>query len=105
VHRASTIVSAADNVQLVVLYSLALIGLIVVAMAVVLRLRRWLQSDDQPPGTGFTLSDLRALYEQGAMTSEEFEKARAKIVAGAKAMTEKMPSPLARPDRPDKEGR
>ena len=77
-------------------WSLVLIAFIVVAFLVVMQLRKWLQSDDAPVGgIGFTLGDLRQLHREGKMTDEEFEKARAKMMAGAKAMAEKLPDPLA----------
>jgi hypothetical protein len=78
-------------------WSLVLIALIVVAFLVVMRLRTWLQSDDgdAAPSIGFTLGDLRRLHKEGKMTDEEFERARAKMMAGAKAMAEKLPDPLA----------
>ena len=37
------------------------------------------------PPAGFTLSDLRDLHRNGQMTAEEFERAKGKIVAAAKA--------------------
>jgi len=80
------------------LWSIILIILLVIGAAGVMRLRRWLKEDDAPTGgIGFTLSDLRQLHKQGQMTDEEFERARAKMVAAGRAMAEKMPHPLARP--------
>jgi hypothetical protein len=38
------------------------------------------------------------------MTDEEFERAKAKIVGGAKAMAAKLPDPLARDRRPAAKG-
>ena len=77
-------------------WSLVLIALIVVAFLAVMQLRKWLQSNDEgPPSIGFTLGDLRQLHKEGKMTDEEFERARAKMMAGAKAMAEKLPDPLA----------
>ena len=78
-------------------WSLVLICLLVVGFFAISKLRQWLREDDTPaPGIGFTLSDLRQLHKQGQMTDEEFERAKAKIVGGAKAMAAKLPDPLAR---------
>ena len=78
-------------------WSLVLIALIVVAFLVVIQLRKWMQSDDgdAAPSIGFTLGDLRQLHKEGKMTDEEFERARAKMMAGAKAMAQNLPDPLA----------
>jgi hypothetical protein len=82
-------------------WSLVLICLLVVGFFAISRLRQWMRDDEMPaPGIGFTLSDLRQLHKQGQMTDEEFERAKAKIVGGAKAMAAKLPDPLAR----DREG-
>ena len=78
-------------------WSLVLICLLMVGFFAYSRLRQWMQDDDMPaPGIGFTLSDLRQLHKQGQMTDEEFERAKSKIVGGAKAMAAKLPDPLAR---------
>jgi hypothetical protein len=81
-------------------WSLVLIVLLVLGFVAVARLRRWLKEDDDegdaPVATGFSLSDLRRLHRQGQMTDEEFERARAKMMASAKAMAAKLPDPLAR---------
>ena len=87
-------------------WSLVLIALIVVAFLAVMQLRKWLQSDDgeAAPSIGFTLGDLRQLHKEGEMTDEEFERARAKMMAGAKAMAQNLPDPLAG-SRKRKEGK
>ena len=94
---------AASGTGGVFLWSFILILLIVISAAAVMRLRRWLKEDDVPTGgIGFTLSDLRQLHQQGQMTDEEFERARAKMVDAGRAMAAKMPHPLARPgETPD----
>ena len=85
----------------VFVWSFILIVLLVIGAAAVMRLRRWLKEDDAPSGgIGFTLSDLRQLHKEGQMTDEEFERARAKMVAAGRAMAAKMPHPLARPGQP-----
>jgi hypothetical protein len=47
------------------------------------------------PAAGFTLGDLRELHRSGQMTDEEFERARAKIVAAGKRVAAQVPDPLA----------
>jgi hypothetical protein len=77
---------------LVVLLLACLAGL-----AFVLWVRKWVK--DEGPATrqdaGFTLSDLRELHKSGKMTTEEFERAREKIVAHARRTMP--PTALARP--------
>jgi hypothetical protein len=87
---------AGDAVQVVV-RSLILILIVIVGLWGVLRLRRWLKEDDvEPGGIGFTLGDLRAMHKRGEITDAEFERARAQMLEGAKAMAAKLPDPLAR---------
>jgi uncharacterized membrane protein len=89
----------------VIAWSLVLICLLMVGLFAISKLRQWMRDDDMPaPGIGFTLSDLRQLHKQGQMTDEEFERAKSKIVGGAKAMAAKLPDPLAR-DRGGAKGR
>jgi hypothetical protein len=69
----------------IVIWSLVLMGLLIVALAVVVRLKKKLtQADEISSPSGFTLSDLRQLYKSGKMSTEEFEKAKAQIVAIAR---------------------
>jgi hypothetical protein len=76
----------------VLLWSLVLIGLIILAFAGYSLFKKWLNGGEETTrAIGFTLSDLRALRDQGKMSADEYEMARAKMVAAAKRMTEKMP--------------
>jgi hypothetical protein len=59
------------------------------------RFKRWMGEADDPSPTGFSFSDLREMRRQGQISEEEFEKARTKLFASAKEMTEKLPSALA----------
>jgi len=69
----------------IVIWSLVLMGLLIVALAAVVRLKKKLmQSDQTSSAGGFTLSNLRQLYKNGKMSTEEFEKAKAQIVAIAR---------------------
>jgi hypothetical protein len=66
----------------------ALITVMLAAMAaavVIYRVRRWIKESDLPPTTGFTLADLRKIYQDGKMTREEFERASQRIVAAHSA--------------------
>lgn len=57
---------------------------------VVSRMRRRLQDEDAPAsGAGFTLADLRELHKSGQMSTEEFERAKAKVVESAKRAAER----------------
>jgi hypothetical protein len=91
--------SGGSSIASVIGWSLVLIVLVLGAFVVVMRVKSWLTADDDagPAGAGFTLSDLRTLHRSGKMTDEEFERARAQMMAGAKAMADKLPDPLARP--------
>ena len=75
-------------------WSAVLIVLIVGAFLAVMWIRRWIQEDDVPTAKiGFSLTDLRELHRRGEMSDEEFERARAKMTAQAKAATAHMPDP------------
>jgi hypothetical protein len=67
---------------------LVILALVVVAWVAVSMIRKRLKEDDTL-GTGFTLADLRELHRTGKMTTEEFEKAKAMLVAS-----------LAKPPKP-----
>src|SRR5688572_769627 len=91
---------SAESILPVFGWSLVLIILLVGGFYAISKLRQWLKDDAAPgPAIGFTLSDLRQLHRQGQMTDEEFERAKAKMVASGKAMASKLPDPLARDRR------
>lgn len=80
-------------------WSLVLIIFVVVAVFLLMRLRRWIKEDTDDgagEGIGFTLSDFRRLHREGKMSDEEFERLRSMMLSGAKKMAETLPSPLAR---------
>ena len=92
------IVLLADaDVVSVIFRSIVLIGLVLVALWGVLRFRRWLKEEESPSPIGFTLSDLRDLHRSGKMSTAEYERAKAQMLDGAKAMAARMPHPLSRP--------
>jgi hypothetical protein len=75
-------------------WSAVLIVFLIGAFMAVMWLRRWIKEDDVPAGKiGFSLTDLRELHRRGEMSDEEFERARAKMTASAKAVTANMPDP------------
>lgn len=88
---------AESGVGTIVVRSLVIVALVIAAFFGVVRLRAWLQSDDEPAATGpaFSLSDLKQLHRDGQLTDEEFERMRSKMVGAAKAMAARMPDPLA----------
>lgn len=75
-------------------WSLVVIVLIVAGFIAISWLRKWMKEDDIPSGgTGFGLSELRKMHARGELTAEEYERARAKMAAAAKAVTANMPDP------------
>ncbi len=95
-----------SDYRAIFLWSFVLIVLLVIAFAAYSYLKRWMKSADEPMVTGFTLSDMKELHRQGKMSTEEFELARARMVAAAKRMTDKLPpvipsrKPQPRPEGP-----
>jgi hypothetical protein len=74
-----------------------LIVVLAAAYAVIwLRRRLWSQEDAEAPSTGFSLGDLKQLHRQGKITEQEFQTARAKVVATAQRQAAKQPPPKAR---------
>ena len=69
----------------VFIWSLVLVALLMGAFVLVSYIRRRLREDDEPStNNGFLLDDLRALYQKGTITKEEFEKARMQLVEAVK---------------------
>lgn len=65
----------------VLIWSLALIVVVIIGFVIVSWIRNRVTGTDTGPVAGFTLSDLRRLHKSGQMTDEEFERAKAKIIA------------------------
>ena len=75
-------------------WSLVVIVLVVVGFMTIAWLRKWMKEDDIPSGgIGFGLSELRQMHARGELTDEEYERARGKMTASAKAITANMPDP------------
>lgn len=71
-----------------------LLVIVLIGAAAVMWTRRRMRGDDgdiaDVPVAGFTLGDLKRLHEAGKISSEEFEKARATVVAATKRAAERM---------------
>jgi len=63
--------------------------MLLIGFVVVTQIKRRMQTPDEPVGSGFSLSDLRRLYNQGQMSAEEFEKAKEKVVEAARRAAER----------------
>ena len=68
-----------------------LVGVIVLLLVTLWVRKRFLSPADEATPAGFTLGDLRQLHKSGQMTDEEFEKARAQVLAGTKKFAESIP--------------
>ena len=79
------IVAAAQNAygELFV-WSLILIGVVVVGFFLVAWVKRRMRPEDSGPTLGFSLADLRELHRTGKISDEEFERARGKMAASLK---------------------
>jgi hypothetical protein len=63
----------------------ALLVLVIGLFVVVVWVRRRLSPHEDFHGEGFTLGDLRRMHKAGQLSDEEFEKAKAGMVAAAQA--------------------
>ncbi len=83
---------------------LVLVGAIVLLLIGLWGKRRFLDDDDEGVSmggiSGFGISELRRLRDEGQLTEEEFERARDRIVASARRDTLDEPEPASPPDRP-----
>jgi hypothetical protein len=85
------ILAKLDATQSIIVWSLVLICVIIIGMAVTLQVKRKVTETGpaNSAGGGFTLSDLRQMAKEGTITPEEFEKAKVKIVEAAKRATDR----------------
>jgi hypothetical protein len=67
---------------------LVLIGVIIVSYFTIVAVRRWSRQEDAHPPGGFSLTDLKQMHRSGQLTVEEYERARAMIVARTKQAAE-----------------
>ncbi|MFT3784726.1 MAG: hypothetical protein QM770_00985 [Tepidisphaeraceae bacterium] len=78
---------------LLMVLALALVGIVLLALV-----RRKVRNLDATGGADFTLSDLRRLKESGQISNEEFERAKARMVAFSHAkMAEEAAKKTQRP--------
>ena len=63
----------------------ALLVLVIGLFVVVVWVRRRLSPNEDFHGDGFTLGDLRRMHKAGQLSDEEFEKAKAGMIAAAHA--------------------
>src|SRR6476661_303068 len=88
-HRCSLVLPLAQDsggAPAAILWSAVVIGICVAGFFLLSMVRKRLKEAPtaEGPAAGFTLSDLRQLHKSGQMSDEEFERARAKIVAAGK---------------------
>jgi hypothetical protein len=75
-----------------------LIAAVIVLFVVTVWVRRHFLKGDDPAASspaGFTLGDLRQLHKNGQMTDEEFERAKAQVVAAMTKAAERAAAALA----------
>lgn len=70
--------------DIVIACSLLIGALIVLYVGLSYYRRNWLGGTDDSPGAPWTLQDLRALREEGAISEEEYEKMRAAIIGAVR---------------------
>lgn len=68
------------------IWAIALVMLVLVGFGMVVWARRRMhETETAAPSAGFTLSDLRAMHQSGKISDAEYERAKAKIIATARA--------------------
>jgi hypothetical protein len=82
---AQLLLAQSDATQRILIWSISLICMMVVMFAVIAWLRKRMSPTQEPQTQGFTLADLRELRKKGAMSEEEFERAKARIVQGVQS--------------------
>lgn len=78
----------ASDIASTVFYALVIVTLAVVVGGVAYVIRRRLVNPDEADasvGLGFTLADLRAMHDAGEIDDAEFKRAKAKLLAHARA--------------------
>jgi uncharacterized membrane protein len=69
----------------VYLWTIVLLVVVLLLFGAVAWARKRLSPNEEFHGEGFTLSDLRRMHKEGKLTEEEFERAKAKMVAAMHA--------------------
>ncbi len=75
----------------VLIWSVVLILFVLAAFVAIMFLRKKLSPDEDFHGEGFTLGDFRRLVKAGKMSPEEFERAKAALLAGISPTTASPP--------------
>ena len=73
----------------VFIWSVVLIVIVIALFAVVVWVRRRLSPNEDFHGEGFTLGDLRRLHQAGKLSTDEYEKAKAGIIAATQAASKR----------------
>lgn len=77
------------NQQQALFWLAILLAVVILGGAAILLIRnKFLSKDEDEQPAGFTLSDLRELRDSGEMSNEEYEAARAKMIAKVKQSLE-----------------
>jgi uncharacterized membrane protein len=89
------IAQGAGAIPSILVWSIGLIFLVLLLFGAVAWLRRHFSPTRQSSPVGFSLSDLRSLRQKGAISDEEFERAKAKLLQELKI-------PIGDPGKPGK---
>ena len=73
---------------------------VVIGAATIHFLRRSMSRNEDRPDEGFTLHDLRTMHKTGALSDEEFHRAKARLLEQVGRAAEDAPE---RPDKPQNE--
>lgn len=76
---------AQSNGSSVFIWVVVLIVLVIGLFGIVMWLRRRLSPNEDFHGEGFTLGDLRRLHQSGKLSDEEFDRAKAGLIAFTQA--------------------
>jgi hypothetical protein len=87
--------STAEVTRIVTVVGVLLVAVLVLAAAV-LKLRRRLLGSEDNAGAPLTLHDLRQMHNEGGLTDDEFEKAKAALIG----MATKPAAPRSKPQTP-----
>jgi hypothetical protein len=99
-HPLAPVIADADMGSIVFVCIVLLVIVLAGAFGVVvLRKRIWGDDDDSGTGDGFSLGELRQLKKSGHISDQEFEKAKAMVVAAAQQRAKAIPDPK-KPGKP-----
>ncbi len=89
IHRGGGLPGEAESNPYTVFIYAGLIAAAAILMGIVsLAIRKRMLTPDEPDaggGMGFTLSDLREMHRRGELTDEEFDQAKRRLIANARA--------------------